>query len=161
MSLLLATRHSEDFDIHTGFVDPARSPYVATFGDKYFQKVREFYNRLGVNSAIWAVPISQAFEFFEFDKPLEYRLEVQEDRVIAYVEEWTWSEYLQGRRTDFQYSLVPIAYERASVLVAPPLTQEEIKEVRRYRASASGRCELVETRQYRDRPPRAAPVVGV
>src|SRR5262249_40788157 len=103
------------------------------------------YAQLGIESAIWAWPEHQLPEFFESGKPLEYLLEIEEHRIIAYVDEVTWSPYLNDKAEAFKFSRTPKAFEITSILVAPPIKGEEVKEVRRYCASATGHCHLVES----------------
>jgi hypothetical protein len=130
-------------------IDPAKSPYANFFGYDYVRKIAAFYDELGIKSAIWTTPVTQAPpEFFEADKPVEYLLEINEDRVIAYVNELTWSPYLHGMRSHFEYSRTPIQYQMTSVLVATPIRKQEIKEFRRYRRTMTGHCELVEAKPW-------------
>jgi hypothetical protein len=147
MFIRVTTRHGQDFDIHAAVIDPAKSPYARSFHEDVYQwKVRAFYAELGVSSAMWTTPDSQAFpKAFEPHKPIEYLLEVEEERVIAYVDEMTWSPYLHGMRPRFEYSRTPKWYENTSVLVATPIRTAEVKEIRRYRPTRTGHCQLVET----------------
>jgi hypothetical protein len=141
MPIRVTTRHDDGFDILTDRIDPEKSPYARTVPG-YLQKIKRFYTELGVASAMWTAAWQP--EFFETDKPLEYLLELSEHRVIAYVDEETWSPYLFGKRHDFVYSLTPVQYEFTSVLVAVPVKREEVKKLRRYTSDASGHCILQE-----------------
>jgi hypothetical protein len=139
MAIRVTTRHGEDFDVLTELIDPTKSPYAESVND-YGRKIADFYGELRVKSALWTAAWQP--EFFETDKPVEYLLELSEDRVIAYVDEQTWSPYLFGQRTDFVYSRTPVHYAMTSVLVAPPITREEVKEFRRYSRTSTGHCKL-------------------
>jgi hypothetical protein len=150
MPIRVTTRHGEGFDLHIDSPEPAKSPYAAFFGEQYVQKVLAFYKELGVTSAMWTTPATQPPEWFEPFKPLEYLLEINEDRVIAYVDELTWSGYLHGKCNSFLFSRRPIEYEIASVLVRTPIRKEEVKEVRLFRATRTDRCVLVETKPMVD-----------
>ena len=144
MMVQLTTRHSEDFDIHTETVDPALSSYVQEVRD-YASRVTAFYSQLGVRSAIWTVPASQRPESLETIKPVEFLLELAEDRIVAYVDESTWSDYLADKRGSFDYSTTPMQYKMTSILVATPITKAEVKAVRRYRCTnGPNKYELVE-----------------
>ena len=74
-----------------------------------------------------------------------YLLEVNEDRIVAYVDETTWSDYLYDRRETFDYSATATQYGITSILVATPITKAEVKAVRRYRrTNGPEKYELVE-----------------
>ncbi len=139
MALRVTTRHDEKFDVLTEIIDPTKSPYAESVND-YVRKVKAFYAVLGVKCAIWTAAWQP--EFFETDKPVEYLLELSEERVIAYVDEQTWSAYLFGQGTDCEYSRTPVQYAMTSVLVAPPIKSEEVKEFRRYSRTNTGHCKL-------------------
>jgi len=138
----VTTRHSEDFDILSCDIDPARSPYAELSAD-YALKIRAFYSDLGVQMSIWTNPVEQPPSFFEPIKPVEYMLEIAKDRIVAYVDEETWSPFLLNGRPTFEFSRTPVSYKMTSILVAAPIRPEEVKEVRRYRRGNRGNCELV------------------
>ena len=143
MRIRVLTRHSEDFDIHTVTVDPAKSTYAHLAN--YTLKVTTFYRQLGIRSAIWARPESDPFLFLEMGKELEYVLEVNESRVAAYVEESTWSAFLYGKRDTFDYSLTRQKYQDTSVIIPTPIEKDEVMAIRRYRSTnGPGSFELVE-----------------
>ncbi len=146
--LRLLTRHPEDFDILSSDIDPARSLY-AEHNPRYASRVRALYAGLGIRTAIWTVHENQSFQAFESGKPLEYLLEVQPGRVVAYVDEGSWSYYVLGQAATFRYSRTPATYQYTSILVAPPLIPAEVKEVRRYRGNAVGHAELVQRARWR------------
>lgn len=131
MQIRVLTRHSEDFDIYTKRVDPAKSSYAHI--SNYTLKVTAFYQQLGIRSAIWATPESEPFRFLEIEKDIEYVLEVHESRVVAYVDEPTWSAYLYGNRDAFEHSTTPQGYESTSLIIPTPIRKDEVKAMRRYR----------------------------
>ena len=63
----------------------------------------------------------------------EYVLEVDEGRVIAYVNEQVWLDYVNGRRKDYTFSTKPIQYARTSIVISPPIRASEVKARRWYR----------------------------
>lgn len=130
--LRVITRHSEEFNIYTEAPDPAKSPYAANVKD-YAAKVTVFYEQLGISSAIWTMPEAQPPKYVELHKPVEYLLEIDEDRVIAYVDEQGWSEFLYGQQANFDFSRTPRTFPMTTILVAPPIKPEEVRAIRRYR----------------------------
>ncbi len=151
MSIRVTTRHSEEFDILSPKTDLAKSPFAqAGSARDYIAKVTSFYAELGGKSMIWSTPEkttpqeSFILQFFAIDKPMEYLLEVEEDRVMAYVDEFEWADYREDRRATFRWSKTPARYDVMSMLIAAPIKREEVREVRRYRGSQSGHCMLVE-----------------
>ncbi len=148
MTIRVTTRHCEGFDICAQTVDSSKSPYARAQPD-YVAKVTAFYQQLGVDSAIWTTPEAEPLKYLETCKPVEYVLEVDERRVIAYVDESTWSDYLYGKRGDFTFSKTPVQYEVTSILVSPPVTPAEVKARRRYRSGGQpDHYELVEEVLY-------------
>ena len=143
MQIRVLTRHPEDFDIHTVTVDPAKSSYAHLAN--YTLKLTAFYRQLGIRSAIWATPESEPFAYLETGKNFEYVLEVDESRVVAYVDEATWSAYLYGNKGTFDYSTTPQDYQNTSVIIPTPIKKDEVKAIRRYRRmNGPGSFELVE-----------------
>ena len=130
MPIQAITRHDKDFDIYTHPVDPAKSPYARYPG--YTEKFAELYEQLGVTSALWAFPAQPAPKSVERCKQYEYVLDLDESRVIAYVNESTWSPYIFGEREDFEYSTAPREYEVMSLIIPTPIKQKELRLLRRY-----------------------------
>lgn len=155
MTIRVTTRHSEDFDICTNAVDPSKSPYARE--PDYAAKVTALYQQLGVASAIWTTREADRPKYFEKCKPVEYVLEVDEGRVIGYVDELIWREYLCGERHDFTaFSKTPMKYETTSILLSTPLTPADVKARRRYRsAGPPSRYKLVEEVLYSAEKPFA------
>lgn len=145
MLMRVLTRHSQDFDIHTVTVDLGKSPYADIPGYDYVLKVTEFYRKLGIRSAIWGTPESEPLLCLETGKEFEYVLEVDESRVVAYVDEPIWSAYLAGSRDTFEYSTKPRDYQDTSVIIPTPIKKDEVKGIRRYRrTNGPGSFELAE-----------------
>ena len=144
MIVQVTTRHSEDFDVHSETIDPAMSPYARTIRD-YVARITAFYSKLRIRSAVWTTPATERPRYLETSKPVEYLLELEERRIVAYVNENAWSDYLYGRRDTFDYSTTPTRYRMTSVLVATPITKTEVKAFRRYRrTNGPDKYELVE-----------------
>ncbi len=140
------TRHGEGFDILSHPIDPARSFYVEAISD-YPTKVRKLYRELGIDSAIWATPDSQPFGLFEIGKECEHVLEVDEGRIVAYVNETEWSAYISGELDSFEYSRLPVTYPSMSLLIPTPILPGEVKRYRRYECTNGPESfELVEDR---------------
>ena len=138
MLIRVATRHSEDFDIHTEEVDPSRSSYNKPPIKDYVPKVRAFFDELGIQSAIWAWYETETPKQVETKKPVEYVLEVEEERIIAYVNESTWSPFVFGKRDSFEYSTEPTKYKMTSLIIPTPITKDEAKKRRLYRLLGGG-----------------------
>lgn len=144
----LLTRQSEDFDILTENIDPARSKFADDIKD-YVAKVRAFSQQLGIPALIWTWPEDQPPEFFELHKPVECLLAVEEGRAICYVDEWAWRDFLLSDQLAFSgFSRIPKRFLITSILVAAPIRSPEIKEVRRYRTNKLGHAELVSTTKW-------------
>ena len=129
MPIRVVTRHPPEFHIFTDAVDPAKSRYADLFPD-YVSKISQFYDQIGIRSAIWTIPESQRPDHVETCKPVEYLLEIDESRVVAYIDELTWSPYLQSDRSSFEFATSPMEYEKMSILVAAPITKRELVERR-------------------------------
>jgi hypothetical protein len=143
MNIRLSTWHSADFDILAEFVDPARSPYAGV--PDYTQKVKSLYAQLGILSAVWAYPKARRpAEPPDMSKPIEYLLEVSDNRVAAYVESRSWSEYLWGSQQSFEFSTAPAQYGNATILIPTPLKREEVKAMRRFEKISPGFYRLIE-----------------
>jgi hypothetical protein len=92
---------------------------------------------------IWTTPAETHPAYLEFSNTLEYLLEISDDRIIAYVDELTWSNYLMGKADAFKYSTLPQNYAIMSILVACPIRKHEVKAIRRYRLiNGQGHYEL-------------------
>lgn len=141
----LLTRHPDTFDILADRIDPARSIY-AKYVRNYPEKVRQLCKDLEVRAAIWTVPEEKRFPICEPGKDIEYLIDVELNRVVAWVDESSWWDYVLGRATRFQYSSRPQNYKHVSVLVAAPLREEEILEWRRL---CPGAGHIVERGSYR------------
>jgi hypothetical protein len=144
MPLQLATRHNEAFDIYSPFIDPGLSTYAKSHGSEYVRKVLALYEEIKIDSALWTTPVSQLHPFYMPDKPLEYRLVVDDCRAVAWIDEAKWSAYIRGTLKSFSaYSRTATWFEYMSVLVPAPLLPGEAKEVRLLRMTQLGHCEVV------------------
>jgi len=141
MTMRLITRHSEDFDIYSK-PDLAKSPYAR---EGYVPKIQAFYATLKVESVIWTFPENFRPQYLESEKTIEYLLEVDDARIVAYVDDIAWSSYLYGQQANFDYSLTRKDFECTSILIRAPLAIGEVKERRRYRSNGSpDKYEMVE-----------------
>jgi hypothetical protein len=134
-TVIVITRHNEGFDIHTHPIDPTKSRY-AKLSRCYVERVVAFYKELGIESALWAYPEDQPPKHVEPCKPCEYVLQIDPNRVIAYVNEEKWSPYAMGDRDDFEYSTTPVVYPLMSLLSATPIAPDEVL-IRRASSSPS------------------------
>ena len=141
------TRHDASFDILCHPVDPALCMYAETEPD-YVAKVRAFYKELGIASAIWASPAEQPPQYVEIDKEYEHVLHLDLTRIVAYVDEDTWSPYLYGKRNDFQFSQQPVRYANTSLIICTPLAASEVKWFRRYERTRPDKYKVVEDRPW-------------
>lgn len=147
MQIRALSRHNSEFDILTHPVYPAKSPYARI--SNYTQRIAEFYNRLGIESALWAHPEDRPPRFVERCKPCEYVLQLDVSRIVAYINEATWSPYLYGDRDDFEYSTTPTAYPELSLLIPTPIRLHEVLMFRRYRnTNGPESFEIVEERHF-------------
>jgi len=147
MAIHARTRHDKDFDIFTHPMDPTKSPYAHYAG--YTDKLAAFYAQLGITSAIWASPEEPPPKYVERCKQYEYILRLNESRVVAYVNESTWSPYIFGERDDFEYSVTPVQYEDTSLIISTPLVANEVVLFRQYRnLNGPDRFEVIEERPF-------------
>lgn len=148
MLIKAITRHDAGFDIISHPIDPAQSPHARHYPD-YERKMLEFYKRLGIKSALWAYPENQQPERVEAKKKCEYVLEVEESRIVAYVNEATWSPYVIGKWDHYEYSVTPTKYNEMSLLIQTPICEEEVLRFRRYRCiSGPDNFEVIEDRPW-------------
>ena len=142
MTIRVSTWQSSEFDIFTKNVDLNRSPYA--YLKDYAKKVTAFYARLGIRSAIWCYADAMPQTTLTVCKPIEYLLEVADNRVVAYVDDGSWSEYINGRQSDFSFATTTMPSASSSLIVATPLKREEVKVKRRYRIRSPSSFELIE-----------------
>ncbi len=133
MKLRLLTRHNKNFFIFAPFVDPKRSSYAEEF-ELYAPKVISFYRQLEVESGLWAVAREKGFEGKEYGKDIEYEIEVDASRVIAWIDTRKWDPYVTNDSTavaEFtDFSHTPREYESTTILVSVPLSEDELIERR-------------------------------
>jgi hypothetical protein len=151
----VTTSHSEDFNILSSEIDLAKSPYahdkVSGYLPGYVAKATALYAELGAKPMIWTTPegVNEQEAFilqFWANKPIEYLLEVDQERVAAYINETEWTDFIRGNQTGFRWSRTPVRFEMTSLLISAPILIEEVKEVRIYCKTQEGLRKLVEQR---------------
>jgi len=143
MPIKAATRHDADLSIHAHPVYPDRSPYAKT-QPGYVDKIKAFYCELGIDSAIWASPVEQSRPYVEIGKECEYILDLDLSRIVAYVNEKTWSPYLYGERDEFEYSRTRTDYEHTSLVICTPLDVAEVILFRKFHRERPDKFHVVE-----------------
>ena len=131
---LLRTRHSLEFNPLSSPLDPDLSPYAESYED-YKTKRQDLGRLVGTNDFIWCIPASRDFRHYEIIKPAEWVIQVRDSRILGYICDQNWFDYLEGRRSDLEgvyFQDNPPEYEY-SVLVDYPLQQDEIKAMRIFR----------------------------
>ncbi len=147
MIIEAVTRHDADFNILSHPVDPGRSPYADT-QPGYVGKIEAFYSELGIASAIWASPAESPCPYVEYGKECEYFLHLDPSRIVAYVNEKTWSPFLYGKRDDFEYSRTRTTYEHTSLIICTPLDASEVIRFCRYHRERPDKFSIVEDRPW-------------
>lgn len=121
------TRHSEDFDLLSDALDRRRSPYAESYSD-YPTRCQHLASLVGSDTFIWCIPGRHKFRAYEHEKPVEWVINVSEERILGFVDEARWYQYLAGgdhlAGSVFSTSRPPS--EEYSVLVAYPLRREEL-----------------------------------
>lgn len=124
---LLKTRQSEDFDPLRGPLDRSRSPYAESFDD-YPAKCADIAALVGTDSFLWCYPEKRPFQFYEGVKPVEWVINVSDNRVLGFVDDERWFQYVKEGdylpRSVFSASRPPV--DEYSVLVNFPLRKEEL-----------------------------------
>jgi len=136
----LKTRHSKDFSLcgGTGPLDHSRSPYALTFSaDVYVDKCRVLSDYIDTDQFLWCIADSRDFPEYECQKPMEWIIKVNNNRIVGCVNESRWSRFLSGKE-DLQVGCFASKFPRSwsgdpsSYLVAYPLQSAEIVEWRLY-----------------------------
>jgi len=77
------------------------------------------------------LPAAREFPRYEFVKPVEWKIEVHDNRILGFVDDKRWDEYLKGTgslaRGVFSHSCPPAHEHEYSVLVKFPLRKEELR----------------------------------
>ena len=123
----LKTRHSADFDPSRGPLDRSRSPYAESFND-YPDKCTVLASLVGTDSFLWCYPMEYPFRFYECAKPVEWMINVSDNRVLGFVDDERWFQYVKDGdylpRSVFSASGPPA--KECSILVSFPLSKEEL-----------------------------------
>ena len=149
MMHLLLTRHSFDFDPVTCELDPAQSPYAECY-DEYTKKRHELARLVGTDMFLWCIPAKHKFDFFENVKLVEWKIRVSDNRILGFVNDSRWFQYLEGKddlpRSAFSASNPP--QEKYSVLVEFPLKREELVSKTVFRFKSSREAEILSEENF-------------
>lgn len=150
---LLRTRHSLGFDPVTDKLDPAGSPYADWIRD-YPQKRRKLACLVGTELFLWCLPAAREFPRFEEIKPVEWVIKVHANRILGFVDDERWKEYLEGTRSLHRgvFSTVgPPAHEHEySVLVKLPLRQEELVSKAVFKIASPDKAEILSREKFNE-----------
>jgi hypothetical protein len=121
------TRHSEDFILTEGRIDPSRSPYTESF-DAYTARVATLARIVGAGQFLWAVEAITGFRVYEMCKPVEWEIVISPNRIIGYIDDEKWFAILNGESTDLSlcFSASRPQIRQFSVLLPFPLRVGEI-----------------------------------
>lgn len=122
------TRHGPAFCLRScRWIDPRRSCYARLYPG-YPEMVEVLGKRVGTDQFLWAVEEEREMPYSP-TKPVEWVVSVLRDRVLGYVNDDLWNEYLRGE----QVLLDQRCFERQrpvtgdfSVLLSFPLRDNEI-----------------------------------
>lgn len=123
----LKTRHSADFDPLCGPLDRSRSPYAESFDD-YPDKCAVLASLVGTDPFLWCYPMKYRIRYYEGVKPVEWMIKVSGNRVLGFVDDERWLQYLKDGdylpRSVFSAFRPPA--KECSILVTFPLRKEEL-----------------------------------
>ena len=146
---LLRTRHSLEFDPLTAELDPGLSPYADCYDD-YPLKRKKLGCLIGTDSFLWCIPAQRKFRHYESAKPVEWEIKVSNTRVLGYVDDQRWHDFLEGR----SFSIDKVYFKRTppsneySVLVYHPLYREEIQRMIIFRFIKSNEADIICERDF-------------
>lgn len=145
----LRTRHCLLFDPTSSELDPNLSPYADSYTD-YNSKRIELGRLIGTNDFIWCIPATRTFKFHEIIKPVEWEIRVSDNRILGYVDEQRWFDYLEGRISSLSgvYFRSSVPNSDYSVLVIYPLTQNEIVKMTIFRFITPEKAEILCERTF-------------
>lgn len=129
--ILLRTRHCLEFNPTSSPLDPDLCPYADSYDD-YTIKRKALGQLVGTDDFIWCIPKERQFAKYEMIKPVEWIIQVNEDRVRGYVHDQNWFDYLEGRKASHEevyFTDYPPEAEY-SVLVDYPLREDDIIEMK-------------------------------
>jgi hypothetical protein len=142
--ILLRTRHSLHFNPLSSKIEPDKSPYASMYTD-YKSKRMEIGKLIGTNDFIWCIPLARSFKHYEKIKPVEWEIQVSNNRILGYVNDEEWVNYLEERSTSVSkiYYHSPPPASNYSVLVSYPLIQNEIVKTTIFRIITSDKVEII------------------
>lgn len=120
------TRHSHGFQLTEGQLDPGLSPHARN--PDYAEKVSALARVVNAGQFLWPVEKASGFPFYEMSKPVEWEVIVPQERVLGYIDENEWLEFVKGKALT-----LPPCFSRDvpsctpfSVLLSFPLNQHEL-----------------------------------
>ena len=130
---VLLTRHSAEFNPIDSPLDPEKSPYTEGYED-YPAKRHLLGKSVGTDSFLWCISAERQFRYYEFEKPVEWKIRVADDRVLGYVNNDRWMQFLGGKTSslDGVFSATDQPEGEHSVLVVHPLYCKEIMGRRQF-----------------------------
>jgi hypothetical protein len=142
------TRHADGFILTAGKMEPIHCPYVEFGYPDYVQKRAALSAIIGTNQYLWARDVATGFRKYEMIKPVEWLVQVAEERLIGYVDEDRWFRFLQG-----QLPIVDGCFTKdrptncnCSVLLPFPLRLYEVLRRKVYRILNPNHASLIEDR---------------
>ena len=113
-----------------GPLDPSKSPYTLAYTrEVYTAKRKVLHEHVGTSQFLWCIPASRSFPYYESQKPVEWCIDMEPSRVLGYVKEDRWSEFLAGREMEPDEFFSPTpkwADHEVSVLAAYPVKRDEL-----------------------------------
>lgn len=148
---LLLTRHSLKFNPLGCELDSAQSPYADCYHD-YPKKRHELARLVGTDMFLWCIPASCKFDFFEHVKLVEWKIRVSDERILGFVNDSRWFQYLEGKddlpRSAFSASNPPT--EKYSILVKFPLRRDELVSKTVFRFKSPTDAEILSEENFPD-----------
>lgn len=145
----LKTRHSVDFDPSCDPLDRSRSPYTESFND-YSDKCAVLASLVGADSFLWCYPVEHSFRSYESVKPVEWIINVSDKRVLGFVDDERWCQYLEDGnylpQSVFSTSGSPA--KECSILVSFPLNKEELISKTVFQFISSTKAKIVSKEDF-------------
>ena len=141
----LRTRHSFEFNLVSDRLDSDVFPYADCYPD-YVDKRTELGQLMGTNDFIWCIPASRIFRHYEMIKPVEWIVQICDERILGYVHDQHWFDFLQGTRLSLKgvYTKKNPPQDEFSVLVQYPLHIDEVKQINIFRITDPDHADVVE-----------------
>jgi hypothetical protein len=152
------TRHNDEFVLTEGSIDPTLSSYAKFVFPDYPQKHSLLSAVIGVDQFLWAYEAAKGFRFFEMIKPIEWTVEIAQERLIGYVDDSKWDAFLRGESKILHdcFTKTRPPTRDFSVLLPFPLYPCEIVSRRVYKIANPHQASVVEEKKCalsRFRPP--------